>query len=76
MDVTLTDADMYYTSSGEEFKKFNTHDGKGFELLRQAGIKTGIITSENINIVTNRANKLKIDYLYQGLKHIGKLEIV
>lgn len=40
VDGTLTDAGMYYGENGEvEFKKFNTHDGKGFELLRKAGIK-------------------------------------
>ncbi|WP_418187282.1 HAD-IIIA family hydrolase [Aliarcobacter lanthieri] len=75
VDGTLTDAGMYYGDNGEEFKKFNTHDGKGFELLRKAGIKTGIITSENTKIVTNRAKKLKVDFLYQGLEHKGKLEI-
>ena len=76
VDGTLTDAGMYYGENGEEFKKFNTHDGKGFELLRKAGIKTGIITSENTKIVANRAKKLKVDYLYQGLEHKGKLDIV
>jgi len=76
VDGTLTDAGMYYSNSGEEFKKFNTQDGKGFELLRKSGIKTGIITSENTNIVANRAKKLKVDYLYQGLEHNGKLEKV
>ncbi len=74
VDGTLTDAGMYYGENGEEFKKFNTHDGKGFELLRKAGIKTGIITSENTKIVENRAKKMKVDYLYQGLEHKGKLE--
>lgn len=76
VDGTLTDAGMYYGQNGEELKKFNTHDGKGFELLREANIKTGLITSENTQIVYNRAKKLKIDYLYQGLEHKGKLEIV
>jgi len=75
VDGTLTDAGMYYGENGEEFKKFNTRDGKGFELLRKAGIKTGIITSENTKIVENRAKKMKVDYLYQGLEHKGKLEI-
>ena len=75
VDGTLTDAGMYYGENGEEFKKFNTHDGKGFELLRKAGIKTGIITSENTKIVENRAKKMKVDYLYQGLEHKGKLDI-
>jgi len=75
VDGTLTDAGMYYGENGEEFKKFNTHDGKGFELLRKAGIKTGIITSENTKMVENRAKKMKVDYLYQGLEHKGKLDI-
>jgi len=76
VDGTLTDAGMYYCENGEEFKKFNTHDGKGFELLKSKGIKTGILTSENTNIVKNRAKKLKVDYLFQGLNKKGKLEIV
>jgi len=76
VDGTLTDAGMYYGEDGSEFKKFNTHDGKGFEILRKAGIKTGIITSENTKIVSNRAEKLKVDYLYQGVEHQGKLEVV
>ncbi len=75
VDGTLTDAGMYYDIHGNEMKKFNTHDGKGFELLRKQGIKTGLITSENTKIVENRAKKLKVDYLYQGLEHKGKLEI-
>lgn len=57
---------MYYTESGDELKKFNTHDGMGMKLLREAGVKTGIITTENTKIVERRAAKLKVDYLYQG----------
>lgn len=75
VDGTLTDAGMYYGNNGEEFKKFNTHDGKGFERLRKAGVKTGLITSEKTQIVENRAKKLKVDYLYQGVEHGGKLEV-
>jgi YrbI family 3-deoxy-D-manno-octulosonate 8-phosphate phosphatase len=74
VDGVLTDAGMYYTESGDEFKKFNTHDGMGFTLLKQAGIKTGILTTEKTIIVTNRAKKLKIDYVYQGVGFGGKLE--
>jgi len=76
VDGTLTDAGMYYDQNGNELKKFNTHDGKGFELLRRSGIKTGIITSESTKIVEYRANKLNVDYLYQGLEHKEKLEVV
>jgi N-acylneuraminate cytidylyltransferase len=75
VDGTLTDAGMYYDIHGNEMKKFNTHDGKGFEILRKSGVKTGLVTSENTKIVENRAKKLKVDYLYQGLEHKGKLDI-
>ncbi len=73
VDGVLTDGGMYYTESGDEFKKFNTRDGMAFELLRKAGIKTGIITSENTQIVARRAAKIKADYLYQGQRDGGKL---
>lgn len=73
VDGTLTDGGMYYSESGDELKKFNTRDGMGFQLLREAGIKTGIITSENTQIVSNRAKKLKIDFLIQGKRDGGKL---
>tara|TARA_B110000259_G_scaffold177531_1_gene214817 strand:- start:55 stop:1215 length:1161 start_codon:yes stop_codon:yes gene_type:complete len=75
VDGTLTDSGMYYSESGEELKKFNTRDGKGFELLKKAGIKVGIITSEDTSIVEKRAKKLKLDYLFQGLEHKGKLNV-
>ena len=74
VDGVMTDAGMYYTESGDEFKKFNTHDGMGFALLRNAGVKTGIITTEQTRIVERRAAKLKIDYVYQGKGFGNKLE--
>jgi len=73
VDGTLTDAGMYYDEKGNELKKFNTHDGKGFELLRNAGIKTGLITSEVTAIVERRAKKLQVDYLVQGKGYGDKL---
>lgn len=73
VDGTLTDGGMYYSENGDELKKFNTRDGMGFQLLREAGIKTGIITSEDTRIVERRAKKLHIDFLIQGKKHGGKL---
>lgn len=73
VDGVLTDAGMYYSESGDEMKKFNTHDGMGLQLIRQHGIKAGIITSENTKMVERRFNKLKLDYLYQGKHEGGKL---
>ena len=76
VDGVLTDAGMYYSESGDELKKFNTHDGMGLQLIREKGIKTGIITSENTQMVERRFNKLKLDYLYQGKREGGKLASV
>jgi len=73
VDGVMTDAGMYYTENGDEFKKFNTHDGMAFNLLREAHIKTGIITTEHTKIVERRAAKLKVDYVYQGAGFKGKL---
>ena len=66
VDGTLTDGCMYYAENGIELKKFNFQDGMGFKILRDAGIKTAIITSENTAIVKKRADKLKVDYLSMG----------
>lgn len=73
VDGTLTDGGMYYSETGDELKKFNTRDGMGFQLLREAGIKTGIITSEKTEIVENRAKKLKVDYVRQSKRDGGKV---
>ncbi|MBR4532293.1 N-acylneuraminate cytidylyltransferase [bacterium] len=73
VDGVQTDGGMYYSENGGELKKFNTRDGMAFQMLREAGIKTGIITSEETAIVANRAKKLKADYLCQGKREGGKL---
>jgi 2-dehydro-3-deoxyphosphooctonate aldolase (KDO 8-P synthase) len=76
VDGVMTDSGMYYSETGDEMKKFNTHDGMGLQLIRQKGIKTGIITSEDTELVERRFLKLKLDYLYQGKREGGKLASV
>lgn len=75
IDGTLTDGGMYYSENGDELKKFNTRDGMGISLLRKAGIKVGIITSENCKLNIKRAEKLKVDFIYQGKTGENKLSI-
>lgn len=75
IDGTLTDGGMYYSENGDELKKFNTRDGMGFALLRKAGIKTAIITSEDRSLNLRRAEKLKIDFIYQGKRGEGKVSV-
>lgn len=74
VDGTLTDGGMYYSENGDEMKKFNTRDGMGFQLLRESGIKTGIVTSENTRIVENRAKKLNLDFVIQKERNGGKVD--
>ena len=68
VDGVLTDAGMYYSETGDELKKFNTRDAVGLRLLREAGLKVGIITSEQTALVERRAKKIKVDLLFQGAK--------
>lgn len=66
VDGVLTDAGMYYSESGDEWKKFNTRDGMGIKLLQKAGLITAIITQESTKIVMRRAQKLTIPEVHQG----------
>ena len=73
-DGVLTDGGMYYFESGDEAKKFNTRDGMAFKKLREMGIKIGIITGEDTQIVINRGKKLNMDYIFTGVT--DKVDIV
>lgn len=75
IDGTLTDGGMYYSENGDELKKFNTRDGMGLQILREAGIKTAIITSEDRHLNQRRAEKLKVDYIRQGKVNGGKVVV-
>jgi 3-deoxy-D-manno-octulosonate 8-phosphate phosphatase KdsC-like HAD superfamily phosphatase len=51
---------MYYAESGDEWKKFNTHDGMGIKLLQRTGIITAIVTQERTKLVARRAETFRI----------------
>lgn len=68
IDGVWTDGGMYYDQSGNEWKKFHTYDSAGVLFAHRLGIPVGIITSEDTQIVKRRAEKLKVDFLYQGTK--------
>lgn len=74
IDGVWTDGSMYYDQTGNELKKFHTYDSAGVLWCKRAGIKVGIITGEETEIVKRRAEKLNVDYLFQGAKN--KLKIV
>ncbi|KAF4516144.1 hypothetical protein B566_EDAN000382 [Ephemera danica] len=74
VDGVLTDAGMYYSESGDEWKKFNTRDGMGIKLLQKAGYVTAIVTQERTKMVARRAEKLAIPELHQGV--MDKLTVI
>lgn len=68
IDGVWTDGGMYYDQTGNEWKRFSTYDGAGVVLAHQQNIPVGIITGEQTDIVGRRAAKLKVDYVFQGVK--------
>lgn len=73
VDGVLTDGGIYYSNNGDEFKKFNIHDGYGMLKLRRAGIPAAILTGRISNIVERRARDLGISEVHQNLDN--KLEV-
>ncbi|MDN5203256.1 HAD-IIIA family hydrolase [Fulvivirgaceae bacterium BMA10] len=69
IDGVWTDAGMYYDKQGNELKKFNANDGAGVLLLKALSIPICIITGEDTEMVKRRAEKLKIEYLFQGTQN-------
>ena len=74
VDGVLTDGGAYYSDNGLHLKKFNIRDGMGMVLLRKAGYKVAIVTSEKTKLVELRAQRLQIDDIHQGV--INKVEAV
>lgn len=67
IDGVWTDGGMFYDQTGNEWKKFNTSDSAGIFWAHNKGIPVGILTGEKTEIVRRRAEKLKVDYLFQGV---------
>ncbi|HDP75480.1 MAG TPA: HAD-IIIA family hydrolase [Bacteroidales bacterium] len=73
IDGVWTDGGMYYSTNGDEFKKFNTYDSAGVLFCHALKIPVGIITGEKSLAVEHRAKKLQIDYCYTGVNN--KVEV-
>ena len=67
IDGVWTDGGMFYDQTGNELKKFNTSDSAGILFCKKLGIPVGIITGEDTEIVKRRAEKLNIEFIYQGV---------
>jgi 3-deoxy-D-manno-octulosonate 8-phosphate phosphatase (KDO 8-P phosphatase) len=69
IDGVWTDGGMYYDQNGNELKKFHTYDSAGVLISHKYGIPVAIITGEETEIVSNRAKKIHVDYVFQGAKN-------
>ena len=66
VDGVLTDGKLYVSESGEQIKVFNTLDGHGIKMLKNAGIEVGIISGRDSPALLRRASELGITLLYTG----------
>ena len=69
VDGVLTNGEIVYSSSGEEIKIFNSHDGLGIRLANEAGLKTGLISARDSEAIRIRARELKMEILFLGKYH-------
>jgi 3-deoxy-D-glycero-D-galacto-nononate 9-phosphatase len=69
IDGVWTDGGMYYDRTGNELKKFHTYDSVGVRFLKTLNIPVCIITGEDTEIVTARAKKLNIDFIFMGVRN-------
>lgn len=65
VDGVLTDGKLYFSNAGEELKAFHIHDGHGIKQLQNSGVKVGIITGRESQLVANRARELNVGILIQ-----------
>jgi 3-deoxy-D-manno-octulosonate 8-phosphate phosphatase (KDO 8-P phosphatase) len=75
VDGVMTDGGMYFSSTGEEMKRFSARDGYAVNLCREHGIDYGIISSgHSPELVHARARVLKINHVYVG--YTSKVEVL
>lgn len=72
VDGVLTDATVLYGPHGELAKPFFIRDGMGMRLLEGAGVRVGVITSEDSALVGERVKKLMLSAYRPGQKRKGE----
>lgn len=59
-DGVLTDGYVQVDSAGNEYARFSHRDGMGVKLLKRAGMKVIVVTTQVSLYVTARCNKMQI----------------
>jgi 3-deoxy-D-manno-octulosonate 8-phosphate phosphatase (KDO 8-P phosphatase) len=69
VDGVLTDGRLYFGPRGEALKCFHVRDGKGVQLLLEAGIQVAVISGRRSRMVTARCRELRVRYVIQGAEN-------
>jgi 3-deoxy-D-manno-octulosonate 8-phosphate phosphatase (KDO 8-P phosphatase) len=67
LDGVLTDGRLYYHPDGSESKVFHVLDGHGIVLLREAGIKSGVLSGRTSKSAEFRIKELAMDESRLGI---------
>lgn len=71
VDGVLTDGRLHVSEAGELFKSFHVRDGLAVKLAQAAGLRVGILSARQSEIVARRAAELGIDEVIQGREDKG-----
>ena len=69
VDGVFTANELFLSNDGNEVKAFHSHDGLGVKMLRNAGIKTAVITARQSNLVEGRMKALGVEHIHQGVNN-------
>ena len=69
VDGVLTAGEIIYDNDGNELKKFNVKDGFGIKAAQLVGIKVGVITARESDVVHKRVKELGMEDFYHYRVH-------
>jgi 3-deoxy-D-manno-octulosonate 8-phosphate phosphatase (KDO 8-P phosphatase) len=67
VDGVCTDGRIWYGAAGEAYHAFNTRDGLGIVLARNAGLTLVAVTGRSSPNVQARLGELKVTHILQGV---------
>ena len=68
VDGVMTDGGLYFSESGETFKRFHVLDGQGLKLLQKAGIVPVVITGRDSAPLRKRLEALGMTHVHFGVE--------
>jgi 3-deoxy-D-manno-octulosonate 8-phosphate phosphatase (KDO 8-P phosphatase) len=73
VDGVMTDGRIHMFSGGIEGRSFHARDGLALAIAREAGLRTGILSGRESEVVRLRARELRMDVIREGAKDKGKV---